>query len=99
MSNHHLIFNQNMANILGLDLGQNSIGWVTHKKKDVRIQNKPYKNFIRIRTNPVISTLSFCSILSFTLTLINQKNWNFWLNISISVSLTLLSLLHRDRNK
>ena len=49
------------------------------------------------RTNTVILTLVFCSVLTALLTFINISNWQFWLNLSLTVFVATLSLLHQDK--
>jgi CRISPR/Cas system Type II protein with McrA/HNH and RuvC-like nuclease domain len=49
------------------------------------------------RTNPVILTLVCFSVLTALLTVINLSNWQFWLNLSLTVFVATLSLLHQDK--
>lgn len=49
------------------------------------------------RTNPVILTLVCFSVLTALLTVINLVNWQFWLNLSLTVFVATLSLLHQDK--
>jgi len=49
------------------------------------------------RINLVILTLVFCCVLTTLLTLINISNWQFWLNLSLTIFVATLSLLHQDK--
>lgn len=51
------------------------------------------------RTNPVILTLVCFSVLTALLTIINLSNWQFWLNISLTVFVATLSLIHLRKDK
>ncbi|PZU86548.1 MAG: hypothetical protein DI529_08575 [Chryseobacterium sp.] len=49
------------------------------------------------RTRPVILTLICFSVLTTLLTIINLSNWQFWLNLSLTVFVATLSLIHQDK--
>jgi CRISPR/Cas system Type II protein with McrA/HNH and RuvC-like nuclease domain len=51
------------------------------------------------RTNPVILTLVCFSVLTALLTVINLSNWQFWLNLSLTVFVATLSLIHQRKDK
>lgn len=124
------IINNDMAKILGLDIGTNSIGWAivdnssnqiidcgvkifsasfNSERRSVRQQRWTDNRFMQRaltflgenrlsrRTNPVILILVFCSVLTALLTFINISNWQFWTNLSLTVFVATLSLLHQDK--
>lgn len=98
-----------MSKTLGLDLGANSIGWAIVENENlldcgVRIfsdQNETRlneTNFFKqaidwslLKTNQIV----LISALFFSLTLMNFKNWQFWLGLSVASILTYLS---KDKN-
>jgi CRISPR/Cas system Type II protein with McrA/HNH and RuvC-like nuclease domain len=49
--------------------------------------------------NPVILTLISCSALTALLTILNFSNWQFWLNLSLTVFVATLSLIHQPKDK
>jgi hypothetical protein len=49
--------------------------------------------------NPVILTLISFSFITALLTIINFSNWQFWLNLSLTVFVATLSLIHQDKKK
>ncbi len=49
------------------------------------------------RINPVILILVCLSVFTALLTVINSSNWQFWLNLSLTVFVATLSLLHQDK--
>jgi len=50
-------------------------------------------------TNPIILTLVFCLFLTVLMIILNYSNWQFWLNISLTILITMLSLLHSNNKK
>jgi len=46
------------------------------------------------KTFSIIAVLKVLSFVTFTLTLLDFTNWQFWLNISLTALFTLLTLLH-----
>jgi len=51
------------------------------------------------KATPFLFGLSFLTILTFTLTIINRQNWQFWLNIGLTALFTTLTIFHQDKNK
>lgn len=51
------------------------------------------------RTNPVILTLVCFSVITALLTVIILSNWQFWLNLSLTVFVATLSLIHQRKDK
>lgn len=51
------------------------------------------------KATPYLFGLSFLTILTFTLTIINRQNWQFWLNIGLTALFTTLTIFHQDKNK
>jgi len=52
---------------------------------------------LRRRTNPIILTLVCFSLLTALLTVVYLSNWQFWLNLSLTVFVATLSLIHQDK--
>ncbi|MEO8237868.1 MAG: hypothetical protein ABI793_14880 [Flavobacterium sp.] len=117
-----------MGRILGLDLGDNSIGWaivdtdqnkivncgvkIFHtsqiskrkfRKQTIELSKTRFKaiDFLlqNFKTTPYLFGLTFLTILTFTLTIINRQNWQFWLNIGLTALFTTLTIFHQDKNK
>jgi len=94
-----------MSKILGLDLGENSFGWAilenenlldcgVHIFSDQNETRLNETNFFKqaidwslLKTNQIV----LISALFFSLTLMNFKNWQFWLGLSVASILTYLS--------
>lgn len=47
----------------------------------------------------IISVLWLLTGATFFLVLLNRENWQFWLNISLTILLTTLTLVHQNKNK
>lgn len=100
-----------MRKILGLDLGTNSIGWAlvnedTNKIIDLGAiifpkktsRTKKLLRSLKMRNKSLtISFLIIISVLTLVLTLINKVNWQFWMNISLTTFVAILSLLHQNK--
>lgn len=98
-----------MSKILGLDLGTNSIGWAiieNEKLQDCGVRIFSGKSESRlIKTHYFKKTIDWLLLkpnqillisgLFFSLALLNIKNWQFWLGLSVASILTFLS---KDKN-
>ncbi|HEX7870572.1 MAG TPA: hypothetical protein VF455_10720 [Chryseobacterium sp.] len=62
-----------------------------------RLFNFYKKNKLSIQISPIIITLIFCSVLTALLAVINIRNWQFWLNLSLTVFVATLSLLYQHK--
>lgn len=94
-----------MSRILGLDLGTNSIGWAIVDDETNRLLNfgvKIFKNLPKSKTiiaskkkkrysNATI-TLNAITFISLMLCVVNTENWQFWLNITLTATLTKITL-------
>jgi hypothetical protein len=72
--------------------------------RDRRIEQFLTNIFSSLRIRPAIlrlhkttGTLSALTLLFFGLSLFNRDNWQFWLNLSLTVLVTLLTILHQDK--
>ena len=109
-----------MKNILGLDLGTNSIGWAmidcdskTAIESGVKVSNQYSIDLIvndleqnidrwrltskENKTNKISWSLVFLIFISCSfalLTIINDSNWQLWMNFSFSALIVTLTLLH-----
>jgi hypothetical protein len=50
-----------------------------------------------VLAKPFLFGLTFISILTLILTITDTKNWQFWLNISLTALLTILTIFHQDK--
>lgn len=48
---------------------------------------------------PFLFGLTSISVLTLLLTITDTKNWQFWLNISLTALLTILTIFHQDKTK
>lgn len=58
-----------------------------------------YSRKLSKQTNPIIFTLKLCIVLTILLAAINTNNWQFWVNLSLTVFVATLSLLYQDKKK
>lgn len=93
-----------MKQILGLDLGTNSIGWAVIENggiknsgvrtflSDNRVKSFVIHNYLRNihLTKNEIMTLSITATTGL-ISMINIPNWKFWLGLSVASFLTFLS--------
>lgn len=72
-------------------------------KKIIEVSENRFKVmefFIQnFKATPYLFGLTFLTILTFTLTIINRQNWQFWLNISLTALFTTLTIFHQDKGK
>jgi Uncharacterized protein conserved in bacteria len=52
-----------------------------------------------VLAKPFLFGLIFIGTLTFILTITDTKNWQFWLNISLTALLTILTIFHHDKNE
>lgn len=97
-----------MGKSLGLDLGNNSIGWAIIEnnkvtQKGVRVlpnnQLKKEKSQIKrtdliseIKTNSRLITLIFLTLSLFGMGILMPEFWQFWLNLGIAGIFTALTI-------
>lgn len=69
-------------------------------KTDNRLMLKAlnfYKEKLSRKANQIILILFSCLFITALLTFINISNWQFWLNLSLTVFVATLSLLYQDK--
>ncbi len=52
-----------------------------------------------VLAKPFLFGLTFISALTLILTITDLKNWQFWLNISLTALLTILTIFHQDKTE
>lgn len=52
-----------------------------------------------VLTKPFLFGLTFISIFTFVLTITDTRNWQFWLNISLTSLITILTMFHQDKKE
>jgi hypothetical protein len=51
------------------------------------------------KTTPYLFGLTFLTVVTLVLTIINKQNWQFWLNIGLTALFTILTIFHQDKSK
>lgn len=103
-----------MKKILGLDLGTNSIGWAIIdqdsgkvlncgtkisplvKRRHQAIRSSYVSSFFKKRSLAILwICLCFCNIAL----IIDFKNWQFWLNLIMTLLLSVISMIDNKSSK
>lgn len=99
-----------MKQILGLDLGTDSIGWAVYDKTNSNItkcgvgvfrKKNRMERINKIKNNkkyltPFIALITF-TIIALIITFFDKTNWQFWLNISLTSFITSITFLQQNK--
>ncbi|MCB9203323.1 MAG: hypothetical protein H6604_09835 [Flavobacteriales bacterium] len=76
---------------------KNRKGRIVTFRQKLTIKSNLIKHYVL--SKPFLFGLTFISTLTFILTITDTKNWQFWLNISLTALLTLLTIFHQDKDE
>lgn len=68
-------------------------------KKQVLTRISYHNKIIESKYSSNLTILKTLATLTFILSLINNMNWQFWLNICITTLVALLTIIHQDKEK
>ena len=88
-----------MSKILGVDLGNNSIGWaIVDDVKNITLNYgvTTFKDFSKnkksSKKNNAILNLNLLIAISILFCILNYENWQFWLNIILTTFIAKITL-------